>query len=426
MQKDPYPGRPYIYLFSNALWPDPKLKSAYMKFYPDANRPFDSPHFPYDFPLNYLLFMDPDQPVDDRRDDLPKVNYFGYPLSLLIARTGWNMGIASEDVIVEMTGAGIWNRGHQHQDAGAFQLYYRDFLVADIGEYRYCGKPYDWNFAKTSMSHSVLRLVDPEQKTTRMGSVVEITSGIQEGEPVGPSQLDQIINPDNLYSRGEELSVSTDPKTPHLKVDLTRSYPHRAKKYVRTMVFLAAENPALVVLDEVETTRPEVVPVWQITSFGKPVEEAGKLIINQTTHGLSARLTVSTLLPYKAVKQIFSGKAAHTIEGIYYPPPYPELSHAGGSRTEITAKQGESSTRFLHILQPTPGTEAKPVEMTEKNGTITISSDGWILELAPGKAPKATVIRPANPPVPLHDAVYLDGRLIGKAIDGRVSPGTSK
>ena len=421
MQRDTYPGRPYIYLFSNALCPDPKLKSAYMRFYPDPDRPFGDPRFPYDHPLWYLLFMDPDQPVDDRRDDLPQARYFGYPVSLLVARTGWNMGIASDDVLVEMTGAGVWNRSHQHLDAGAFQLYYRDFLAADIGEYRYCGKPYDWNFAKTGMAHSVLRLVDPEQKTTRMGNTVKITSGIQEGEPVGPSRLEQIIDPDNPYSRGEVLSVSTDPKTPHLQVDLTRSYPNRARKYVRTMVFLAAEKPALVVYDEVETTRPEVKPVWQITSFGTPAEAAGKLIIDRTRLGLPTRLTVSTLLPRKAVKQILSGQAAHTVEGTYYPAPYPELPHAEGSRTEITAPRGEASARFLHVLQPTPGTDAAPVEMTEKNGVITLASEGWSLILAPGKAPKATVTSPANPSAPPHDTVYLDGRPVGKAADGRVS-----
>ena len=413
-QRYAYAGSPYIFLWSNALWPDPKLKAEYLSFFPNPDRPYVDP-------FSYLLFMDPDQPADARRDDLPPVKYFGYPVSVLVARTGWNMGIASDDVLVELIGAGIHNRSHQHLDAGSFQLYYRDFLAADIGQYRYFGKPYDWNFSKTTMAHSCLRLVDPKQKTTLMGSTVKLTSGIQEGLPNGPSRLEQIANPDNPFSRGEVLSVSTDPQAPHLQLDLTRSYPNRAKKYVRTMVFLAAEKPALVVYDEVATTRPEVTPVWQFTSFGTPVEKGAELVVDRPRLGLPARLTVRTFLPRKTTKNILSGKAAHTVEGVYYPAPYPELPHPYGSRTEITAAKGESAARFLNVLQPTPGTEPAPVKMTEKNGVITLASDGWTVTLAPGNPPKATVSKPAKPTAPPRDMLYLDGKPVEKIVDGNVS-----
>ena len=378
------PGSPTIYLLSNALWPDPKLKGEYLRFFPNPERPYSDPLF-------YLLFMDPDQAADPRRDDLPKVKYFGYPVSLLAARTGWNMGENSDDVLVEMIGAGVYNRSHQHLDAGAFQLYYRDFLASDLGQYHYFGHPYDRNFAKTTISHSCLRLVDPKQKGPLMGGSVRITSGIQEGAIHGPSRLEQIADPDNPFSRGEVLSVSTDPKAPHLQLDLTRSYPNRAKKYVRTMVFLAAAKPALVVYDEIETTRPEVTPVWQFTSFGTPVEKGSALVVERGKPGRPARLTVSTLLPRKSERNILPGKAAHTVEGVYYPAPCPELPHANGSRTEITAAPGVSAARFLHVLQPTPGTEPAPVRMTEKGGVITLVFDGWTVTLAPGKPPKAAV-----------------------------------
>ena len=387
-QRYKYAGSPSICLWSNALWPDPKLKGEYLHFFPDPERPYADPLF-------YLLFMDPDQVADYRRDDLPEAAYFGYPVSLLVARTGWNMGNTSDDVLVEMIGAGVYNRSHQHLDAGAFQLYFRDFLAADIGQYHYFGHPYDRNFAKTTISHSCLRLVDPRQKRPFGGSV-KITSGIQEGQPHGPSRLEQIADPDNPFSRGEVLSVSTDPKVPHLQLDLTRSYPNRAKKYIRTMVFLAAAHPALVVYDEIETTRPEVTPVWQFTSFGTPVEKGSALVVERMPHGRPARLTVTTLLPRKIVRNILSGKAAHTVEGVYYAAPYPELPHANGSRTEITAARGASAARFLHVLQPTPGTEPAPVRMTEKNGVITLVSDGWSVTLTPGKPPKAAVAKPAK------------------------------
>ena len=165
---------------------------------------------------------------------------------MMTARTGWEYGFESEDVLVQMIGAAIHNASHQHHDAGSFQLYYRGMLVSDIGQYRYFGKPYDWNFAKSSMSHSVMRLIDPQQKNIRWSWHKEmIPAGIQEVPPYGPQYLDDILKRREHYTQGSVLSVSTDLTAPHLQVELSPSYPGRCNRYVRTMVFLAAENPAL-------------------------------------------------------------------------------------------------------------------------------------------------------------------------------------
>ena len=410
---NPRRPNPEMLLASNTLWPDGKLQHEYFRVLaPRAKK--------YDDPVWFLLCADPDLRPDARRDDLPLVRYVGDPVSALFARTGWNMGLASEDTVVALNGAGAVWRSHAHFDAGAFQLYYRGLLAADLGQYRYFARPYDLNFAKSSMAHSVLRLVDPKQKKSLMRRV-KITSGVQEtAVNGGPATLREITSEYDKFARGKVLSVSTDPAAPHFKLDLAKSYPKRAKKYVRTMVVLAAEKPALVVFDEVEPTAARIKPVWQLTTFDTPVEKDGKLVAEHRFFGLPSRLTVTTLLPRRAEKKILSGKAAHTVEGVYYAPPYPNLPHARGSRTEITAAKGESAARFLHVLQPTPGTESAPVEMTEKDGVLTLVSDGWTLELAPGKAPKATVAKPARNAPPPRDTVYLDGRIVGKVEAGRV------
>ena len=408
-----YPGSSAIYLAANALWPDPRLKSGYMAYYGARRNPYSNP-------VMYLLLMDPDQKQNDRLDDLPPAKYFGEPVSLLTARTGWNMGMASDDVLVHLIGAGLHNASHQHLDAGAFQMYYRGLLTSDIGQYRYYSRPYARNFAKTSMAHSVLRLVDPEQKNTRKGSYVELTSGIQDGPGHGPYLPEHFREQRAFYEKGDVLSVSEDPQTPHLQLDLTKSYPTRAKKYIRTMVFLAAENPALIVLDEVELVRPNIKPVWQITSVSRPEKEAGKWVVRQNNAGLPARLTVTTLLPRRSDMLILSGKEAHKVEGVQYHPPYPMYPEAHGSRTEITAGAGEDGGRFLHVLQPTPGTDADPVQMQEKDGVITLVSDGWSVVLAPGKAPVATVTKPRKSAAPPRNALYLDGEIMGTVKDGMI------
>ena len=87
----------------------------------------------------------------------------------------------------------------------------------------------------------------------------------------------------------------------------------------------------------------------------------------------------------RAAKRILTGRDAHTVEGVFYPPPFPDGPEAAASRTEITALPGEAATRFLHVLQPTPGTAAEPVAMTEKDGVVTLASKGWPLVLAPAR-----------------------------------------
>ena len=401
------PGNSEIYLVANALWPDPKLKAGYMAGFSGRRNPYGNPVY-------FLLMMDADQKQDDRLDDLPPVKYFGDPLSLLVARTGWTPGLGSDDVIVHLTGPGLHNSSHQHLDAGAFQIYYRGLLTSDIGQYRYFSRPYARNFAKTSMAHSTMRLVDPEQKITRKGRYVDITSGIQEGPLSGPYLPEHFTVKRSFYETGKVLSVSTDARTPHLQMDLQKSFPTRAKKYIRTMVFLAAENPALVVLDELELVRPNIKPVWQITSLDRPEKkDNGQLIAEHLFYGLPSRLTVTTLLPRKSDALILSGKEAHTVEGTLYRAPFPNQPEASASRTEITAAQGENNTRFLHILQPTPGTDAPKVTMTERNGVITLVSDGWRLVLTPGKAPQAVVTKPYRTAPAEKNALYLDGKKAG-------------
>ena len=415
MQGTSFPGSSEIYLAANALWPDPKLKSGYMEYFRRTVLPFSEPFY-------YLAMMqDGDQLQDDRRDDLPTVKFFGELLSMLSARTGWAYGLASDDVLVQMTGAGIHHSSHQHHDAGSFQLYYRGMLAADIGQYRYFGKPYDMDFAKSSMSHSVMRIIDPQQKEPRWRWHRHLKgSGIQEVPPYGPAVLEDITKRRHFYTAGETLSVSQDPAAPHLQLELSAVYPGRVKCYVRTMVFAAAENPALIVLDEMAFPRQDIRPVWQLTTFDKPVVKDAQLVAEHCYLGMPSRLTVTTLLPRKHEIKILSGKEAHKVLGIQYDPPYKDLPGAFGSRTEISAAQGESNARFLHILQPTPGTKPAPVSMTEKDGVITLVSEGWQVVLTPGKPPVCTVTKPRKAFVPPKDTVYMNGQEVCKLTDGKV------
>src|SRR5699024_8439332 len=101
-------------------------------------------------PILFLLLNDPALKAQRSREYLPLTKDFGPILGSLIARTGWDRGMKSNDVVAEIKGGGYRFGNHQHADAGALQIYYRGLQVGDLGIYGFYGTPYDYNFNKRS------------------------------------------------------------------------------------------------------------------------------------------------------------------------------------------------------------------------------------------------------------------------------------
>src|SRR5690606_14168475 len=106
-------------------------------------------------PVFFLLLNDPELQEKERLDDLPLTMDFGKVLGGMVTRTGWDIGMDSDDVIAEIKGGGYHFSNHQHSDAGSMQLYYKGIQFGDIGTYRFYGEPYDMNFNKRSIAHSM-------------------------------------------------------------------------------------------------------------------------------------------------------------------------------------------------------------------------------------------------------------------------------
>ena len=144
-------------------------------------------------PVFFLLTNDPDLKAEDRRADLSLAKHYRSPLPGLTVRTGWNFSPVADDAIITMNGADHHFRNHQHLDMGSFQIYYRGNLVSDLGQYRIYGVPYDYNLAKSSALHSLMRFQDPAQKKWRMGKQVIINNGGQDVDGWGvPSNFRQL------------------------------------------------------------------------------------------------------------------------------------------------------------------------------------------------------------------------------------------
>ena len=394
-----YYGNAQMNLLAAALWPDAKIQAEFTGLCPDPAK--------YADPVLYLLFHDPNLKPDPRRDDLPLVKFFGEPRPGMIARTGWNTGRNADDVVVMVNGGGVHYRNHQHLDAGAFQIYYRGLLAVDLGQYNYYGTAYDWNFAKSSLSHSVLRLIDPEQKKLAMGSQFTVNSGTQEVPGWGgPSTLEEELR-DPRHQIGHTLRQGAGPDSNRplwafLESDLAAAYPGRVTQYTRSAVFLNFGTPdtpaALLIFDRLAPAAARIRPVFQLTTLTSPEQQDGVWTVRQAPYARTGKLAILPLLPRKAQISIHSGQDAHTFDGVVLPPPYPASVGADGSRTEITAANGEDASRFLVVLPIQEGNAPAPEAVLEDSrGRVNVRLKDYLVGFGDARQPTAREVAFALP-----------------------------
>lgn len=372
-----YRSSDQMLLTAISLWPSAELKEEFRRGNAKMNFPSD--------PTLFLLLNDPNLQPESNRQNMPLTKFYGKPLPEMIARSSWNFNKKSDSVIVQMIGAYNHFRNHQHLDMGAFQIYYKGLLAGDLGQYRFYGLPYDWNFAKSSVSHSVMRFIDPEQKSYLMGPQFTANTGTQEVKNWWPASDLKELTKDQTYRNGETLRSGfgadlIKPNYSFIESDLGILYPNRVKSYSRSMVFFnlgLTDTPAvLVVLDRFEKAKNNIEPVFQLTSIATPIIENNNVVVSLGTTPDSGKLTMQTLIPDESQKIILSGKDAHTVGGVYFEPRNLKFPEATGSRVEIT---GNTQT-YLNLLQiQNQRAQLLPVKHTQNNGRIILEIADYIL-----------------------------------------------
>ncbi len=315
-------------------------------------------------PVMVLLLNDPDLKPAAGLDELPLTKDFGPILGSMIARTGWNMGRNTSDVVVEMKGGGYHFGNHQHADAGSFQIYYRGLQAADLGQYKFYGTPYDSNFTKRSVAHSMLLVVDPNEQitgaTTNDGGTRNIRSC-----PVTPAQA----MTDPLFAHGKVVSSSFGPAQDrpyfsHFAVDLTSAYSAKVRRYLRSFCFLNLADElhpaALIVLDSLTCAKPEYRKYWQVNTLHQPERTADGAVLHSSDLGLKGRVNVHMLRPRpdERTLDILSGPDANSVFGTRFEPPFADRPEATGHRLMFSPKAARDRESFLTVM--TMGTEDAP------------------------------------------------------------------
>jgi len=329
-------------------------------------------------PMRFLLLNDPELKAETDLNVLPLTMDFGKILSGMITRTGWNISKDSSDVVVMLKGGGKHFANHQHSDAGSFQLFFHDFLAGDMGIYGYYGTPYDMNFCKRSVSHSMMLVYDPDEVFAPPTSRSPINNDGGTRLHLRCPITEQQTETGEEFRNGKRLASAFGPDkhTPvfsFLATDLTDAYSKKIKDYTRSFCFLNRKDetiPAvLLIYDSVTTSNPAFKKYWQINTLPKP--EATKTGIRVFTEKLTEekkpKMELSMLYPAASERtmEILTGPDAHHVFGISYTPPS-ETPQTKGSRVMFSPKKEREHDEFLTVIQFVNGAEPElPVFTTE-------------------------------------------------------------
>jgi heparin/heparan-sulfate lyase len=322
-------------------------------------------------PLLVLLLNDPELKAAKSFNSLPLTIDFGPILGSMIARTGWNFGKTSNDVVVEMKGGGYNFGNHQHSDAGSFQIYYHGLQAVDLGQYHFYGTPYDYNFNKRSIAHSMMLVVDPDEKFHR--SANDGGARFVRSCPRTPKQV--IENP--KFANGNIISADFGPSSQrpffsYFSVDLTSAYSNKIKNYIRTFCFLNLDNAAnpavLIILDNITTRKAKFKKYWQINTLNLPKSTTDGIIISNSEGGITGQVNLQMLLPKASERktEIFSGKATHNVFGKQLTPPKQSQPEAHGHRVMFSPKKQRKNNTFLTVMSMTAEhTSSLPIDFAE-------------------------------------------------------------
>ena len=319
-------------------------------------------------PVLFLLLNDPELEAIHELTSLPLTMDFGPILGSMIARTGWNFKKNSSDVVAEIKGGGYHFGNHQHSDAGSIQLYYRGFQFGDLGLYKFYGTPYDMNFNKRSISHSMMLAIDPSEKFLNTESN---DGGTRLNQRFPKTQKEVIEDP--MFNNGKVLSTSFGPsqQTPsfsYFSADLVGAYTAKISKYTRSLCFLNMERediPAVMILtDDIVTADPNFRKYWQINALNIPEETKKSVILYSKHDDLVGKTHIQMLIPAMEDRnvEILSGKDANSSFLFKYDTPLIDQPEASGHRILFSPKNRNSHDRFLTIMQVADG-DATPLEV---------------------------------------------------------------
>jgi heparin/heparan-sulfate lyase len=320
-------------------------------------------------PVLFLLLNDPDLQAEPSLQSLPLTKDFGPVLGSMVARTGWNIGQQSDDVVAEIKGGGYHFGNHQHADAGSLQIYYRGFQVGDIGLYKFYGTPYDMGFNKRSVAHSMMLAVDPKEEFYR-SKANDGGTRFNQRAPVSPQQ----VQSDPWFNNGKVIStavgpIANKPFYSYFATDLKGAYTDKIQYYNRSFCFLNMERqdvPAVIILtDNMETRDEEITKYWQINTHHLPEVRHDGFVLHNELGGRVGKTHVTILTPNSQsyTKEVLSDSLTTNVFGMPLEVPETSYPEGKGHRLLVTYKEKSRTNHFITVFQMVDGNKS-PLPLT--------------------------------------------------------------
>lgn len=315
-------------------------------------------------------------------DELPLSKFFSPPMGEMVARTGWEMGVKSNDAVIHMRIGEYFFGNHQHKDFGTFLFYYKGALAVSSGVYggkdnrAAYGKAHWLNYYHQTISHNGLLIYDPAEKAPQGAKLLAYNDGGQmwpNDANDHPDDLDYLLNPKHHYKMATVTAHEFGPgmNTPeysYIAGDISNAYSNnKVSEVTRAMLTLKTDNPQrpciLVVYDKVNARQADFKKTWLIHSLEEPNVLGNSIIIQNKSkhykgkHHYNGQLQVTSLLPEQSYLTKIGGEGKeYWIESAgknFYAVSNSKGAEPAPWRVEISPKEPAQEDRFLHVLSAT-------------------------------------------------------------------------
>ena len=240
----------------------------------------------------------------------------------------------------------FWNH-HQHFEVGNFEIFRRETLATESGEYHDYLSNHAVNWLTRTIAHNCILVYRPDEQWVRMrdgGRHEYFNDGGQAKKwQWVVSTLEEWQRKREQFETGRIIAYENQPQYLFLAGDCTKAYsPSKLALWIRQIVFVRPET--FVVFDRVVSTRPEYPKTWLLHCRREPEIKGREYLI---ANG-DGRLAVYCLLPDRPIVRTVEG---YTYGGQTFPPDSDRLS-ATANRWRIEESPPEARTEdfFLHIM----------------------------------------------------------------------------
>lgn len=314
-------------------------------------------------PVHQLIFEDPSVKAKSIKG-FPLSAFMGVNQGITVARTGWNDGLTSPDMLVFMKLPQNFYKSHEHYDAGSFQIYYKGMLALDSGRYATFGSEHDYGYYKQTIAHNSMLIYNPDKERVYYKGDHLLHGG--QSNNILPEYIRTLNDMKEKTRIGTHLGYdyggdSIAPHYTYSKGDLTNAYSGDCEKFTRTFTFLNLFDDkipgALIVFDKV-IAGEEFEKIWLLHTSNEPEVNGNVQTAVRTDSGNSGRLINETLLPKNPkIEKIGGPGKEFFVSGVNKTSSVDHLYDYGNWRLEISPKTKQKTDYFINVLQVSDASE---------------------------------------------------------------------